>query len=464
MGIRRNKKRKPNEAEPAAVTDESTVIDPWPETDELADPSTELAPEPAAVADEQIVIDPWPETYEPAESSTGLAPEPAAMAETYREFTSEPTSTVEPDSESAPEPGGALAPEPPDESRSSHATKIAQEPAPVYVPEQLKPTQLSPPAGLGPHLGDAGVVTESIEGEMRVLGIGTAPGVGLRLLDAPIGPPFNDLTLTGLGPGKEGPGPSLSVSGHLIESHRGAAVVHGTLRGPGHADFGEPCQDASGSRALSDDVVAIMAADGVGAGRHSGEVAHHAVKFGLAQLPGLTAGSLSEFDMRGWTDALNVELALKVQAIEAQRPGSKGNATTLVLAVVDLVNRSAAVMRVGDASAWLLGPADALQPVLTSSKEHDDGLVSGKSTALPSRVPHVEGVIADMVGLSGILVCTDGIGDELVTGRSRYARWLTRFLAAPVDPVSYAYAIGMRGRGASDDRGGAMCWLPTVRR
>lgn len=315
-----------------------------------------------------------------------------------------------------------------------------------------------------PRLGDAGEITVSHEGDMRVLEIEVARGVGVRLLDAPIGPAFTDLTLTGIGPGKQGPGPSLTVSGHLVTSHRGSAVLHGTSRGPGHADFGEPCQDACGSRALSEDVVAIMAADGVSAGADSGVVAQHAIDVGLALLPITPTGAVREIDMKAWIDALNAELAAKVESIAAERPGSTGNATTLAIAIIDLVERSAVVVRVGDASAWLFGASDALQPVLSSSKEQDDGLVSGKSTALPSRAPSVEGVIADLAESSAILVCTDGIGDELVAGRSRYAQWLSRFLAVPVDPVSFAYAIGMRSRGATDDRGGAVCWLPAAKR
>lgn len=438
MRVFSRKKREPALGAVTAGVDDSTVPDPAPKpSDEPSSyPKSELEPDPNLESE--------------------LEPDPALKRSD--EPSPYPKSELEPD----PSPESALEPDPASDFAfdSDPASALGTDPAAGRTELTLRPL----PASASPHLDDAGVVTEAIEGDMRVLEIEVARSVGVRLLDAPIGPAFNDLTLTGLGPGKEGHGPSLTVSGHIMDSHRGAAVVHGTSRGPGHADFGEPCQDATGCRTLSDDVVAIMAADGVSAGPNSGEVARHAIEFGLAQLPVTGTGSLQEIDLMGWTDALNAELALKVRSIEAEHPGSTGNATTLVLAVVDLVVRSAVVVRVGDASAWVLAAVDTLQPVLSSSKEHDDGLVSGRSNALPSADPRSEGVVVDMADSSAILVCTDGIGDELVTGRSRYARWLSRFLMAPVDPVSYAYAIGMRGRGATDDRGGATCWLPKERR
>jgi hypothetical protein len=122
------------------------------------------------------------------------------------------------------------------------------------------------------------------------------------------------------------------------------------------------------------------------------------------------------------------------------------------------------VCRVGDATVWLLG-SDGFRPVFTGTKEGTDGLTSGASRALPSAEPTWDAPdgILELDGDRALMVCSDGVGDELVGGRSRFARWLATFMREPLDPLSFAYWLGMRIRGATDDRGAAVCWLPLSR-
>ena len=208
-------------------------------------------------------------------------------------------------------------------------------------------------------------------------------------------------------------------------------VMWGTSRGPSHADFGEPCQDAAATLQVDARHVVAAVADGVSAGSRSEEIARKAVELSLHTMAtSCRAGiHVEHFDFTSWARLLNDELAAELSIISAVDPGATG-ASTVAIGLVDLDRRIAAVGRIGDASVWIITANCTMVPILSQLKEAG-GYVETKTAAVPSAIGTPSFECACMLGVDprAVLVCTDGMGDELSSGRTRFAHWLGSFLS-----------------------------------
>ena len=139
----------------------------------------------------------------------------------------------------------------------------------------------------------------------------------------------------------------------------------------------------------------------------------------------------------------------------ANRAAAGGGATTLVLAVLDRSGR-VSLGRVGDSSAFLIGPG-AVWSELFAPPEDDS--VGTETAALPSQEPDPE-VACAMVGPGDVLVlATDGVADPWRDGPETVAPSLAEAIAGRPRALELARLADFSRQGCHDDRTIIVVWL-----
>jgi serine/threonine protein phosphatase PrpC len=215
-----------------------------------------------------------------------------------------------------------------------------------------------------------------------------------------------------------------------------------SVTGVRHRLAGLPGDD-SFAWAWTDSLVAVAVADGIGSLTGSGPAASRAVE--AAVQAAVSAGD------HGVGHAVAEGLAAGNVA------ASGGGATTLVLAVVDR-SWQAGVGRVGDSSAFVVGPGEpAWEEVFPPPGA--DGTVGTATPALPSESPLSETAAVDLDPSMVLVLATDGIADPWRDGPATVAPALAAGLARPTSPLDLARLADFSRQGCHDDRTLAALWV-----
>lgn len=257
----------------------------------------------------------------------------------------------------------------------------------------------------------------------------------------------------------------------------GAMTVRAaSVRGLSHRYYTTPRQDAYAAAVTEDQgyVIAIVA-DGVSSGKYSHQAAKIVTESGAAILADqLKTRRLDAID---WVPLLR-ELAHKIVtyaqyyadpagASQPPRPAlnplaaAEFMASTALFAILAVHpnadgDREAAVLAVGDTSAWILRNREWL--AIGKIKNEGAQIASSATAALPL-VP--ESPVADhlLIGSDDILVLmTNGVGDPLGNGKGEVGRFLASEWATPPSPLDFAAQVGFARKTFDDDRTVVAIW------
>jgi len=223
------------------------------------------------------------------------------------------------------------------------------------------------------------------------------------------------------------------------------SVTAATVTGVGHRLAGEAGQD-SYAWALAGARLAVAVADGLGSVPGSAGAAKAATRAAVSAatavphdrpLEAATAGiDAAEAELRGWD------------------PGA--GATTLVVCVVDQ-GGDAALSRVGDSTAFVIGGADgrgwaelfdppaeheAVMPVATGALASGEGRISADVDTAEVR----------LAGSDVLAVVSDGIAGPWRDGPTTVAPAMVEGLMASPSPIELAGLVDFSRQGCHDDR------------
>jgi serine/threonine protein phosphatase PrpC len=212
------------------------------------------------------------------------------------------------------------------------------------------------------------------------------------------------------------------------------------VAGVRHRLAGTPVQD-SFAWAAQGDLLVVAVADGLGGVPNSDTTAARAV-------PAAVEAALSASD----------PVAHRVSAgiAAANRAARGGGATTIVLAVLPR-SGPAALGRVGDSSAFLVGAEDASWRELFAAPEGD--AVGSTTAALPADEVQAEAVTIIPDEHHVLVLATDGIADPWRDGPATVAPVLAAALVQPPAPLELAQLADFSRQGCHDDRTLLAVWL-----
>ena len=215
-----------------------------------------------------------------------------------------------------------------------------------------------------------------------------------------------------------------------------------SITGVRHRLAGLPGEDSfawrhDGSR------LALAVADGLGSVEGSGQAAARA------------AAAAAETALGGGDGGAGPGDAISEGVRAANQAAAGGGATTLVLAVLDRGGR-VGLGRVGDSSAFLIGPGGAWYELFARP---DDDSVGTETAALPSGEPDPE-VASAMLGPDDVLVlATDGVADPWRDGPATVAPSLAEAVAARPVALELARLADFSRLGCHDDRTIMLVWF-----
>lgn len=246
-----------------------------------------------------------------------------------------------------------------------------------------------------------------------------------------------------------------------------------SVRGLTHRDGAKVRQDEYGFRRTTDGRHLIVAvADGVS----EGELSHVAATVAVRQGCKLIEGWLRDCppSQLPWEEILGVlrtdiegngRRLLSKRGVETDgwstRDVARRLSTTLVLAVIDLVpdegGHPVTLMRVGDSSAWIRGPAGRWENQY-EVKNEGQAIASSATTALPY-LTAIENQVTTRVRQGEVLVLmTDGIGDPLGDGRNDFGGFLAEMWSKPPPALAFAAHVDFARRSFDDDRTAVAMW------
>lgn len=233
----------------------------------------------------------------------------------------------------------------------------------------------------------------------------------------------------------------------------GLAVRAATVAGLRHRLAGAGCQDAFAWSSLPD-AVAVAVADGVSAVEGS----QAASSFAATTAADALAGALAEENEQSVVgDEKAAAAAVNATSSALVSAGWHQPATTLVVAVVDAEGRWSAA-RVGDSTAFVLGPSGWRAVFDEVGDGADESLVTPATDALPAELtPQVsEGALS---AGEALVLLTDGVAGPLLDGPETVAPELAEALASPPAPLQLAVLADFERQGCMDDRAIVGVWF-----
>lgn len=245
-------------------------------------------------------------------------------------------------------------------------------------------------------------------------------------------------------------------------------------RGLAHQQYGDPRQDAYAFD-LSEDgrhLVAVVS-DGVSAAPWSHLGARIATEEGCAhvakQLVAMEAVDIP------WRD-LFVMLSERMRDACATLPSSEAcdvelddhevaqkMAATIIVGVVGLTpdqdgSFPVTVVRLGDASGWLLDRVDGWIPL--GEVKNEGNVIAESATACLPLVPESDPVIVETSLDTGaaLFLLTDGVGDPLGSGRGEVGAALQALWTSPPHPIQFAAQVCFGRKTFDDDRAAIGIW------
>ncbi|MEV4054289.1 protein phosphatase 2C domain-containing protein [Amycolatopsis sp. NPDC049688] len=241
-------------------------------------------------------------------------------------------------------------------------------------------------------------------------------------------------------------------------------VSAGSLVGRGHAWAGHTRQD-SYALAFSEDggSVVLAVADGLGSRSRSQLGARH-----------LAAAVAREFVAAERESAVTDDEALLLEAISRAQnelaevwapaygvPDTRALACTLAVVVlpVDLAGRPVLAARIGDSTVFTA--TDAEPEPFAEVFPLGDGPINMVSASLPAAGfrEDIEIRRLDPAGFSKLVLCTDGVADDVYESPGVRA-WLARRWQRPCTERWMLESLGYARAGSQDDRTAVVVWLP----
>lgn len=202
--------------------------------------------------------------------------------------------------------------------------------------------------------------------------------------------------------------------------------------------------DDSYAWAHDQDALAVAVADGVGSRPGSAATAARACRAAVREALAV-AGRSPEEAIRAAVTAAN--------AAADAAADSGGGATTLVVALV-LREGGGAIGRVGDSSAWWVGPDGAAELFEPPDPERPDTATA----ALPTGEPEAELRSLTTGPRTVLALLTDGLADPLRDGPATVSPALTAALRDRPDPLQLLSLADFSRKGCHDDRTIVCVW------
>ncbi|MGW4364418.1 protein phosphatase 2C domain-containing protein [Nocardia takedensis] len=257
-----------------------------------------------------------------------------------------------------------------------------------------------------------------------------------------------------------------------------AWLAAASVRGPMHYEFRSVRQDAYSVADVDDERwIVVAVADGVSEGEMSHIAADLACRVATGQVTEQLADgrALAEVDWAAVTFA--VRSAIRRKSSSAVRPGDfegvdqaaidlaiarQVMSTTLEVlvvagAVTDDRREYCAATLAGDGSVLTL-ERDARWRVVSSGKSRTDGIMAGDVVALPQNPGPPSVRLGSLAAGELILVCTDGLGDELHDGDNELGTFLREAWRTPVHATEFLRCLEFVKHGAMDDRTAVVVW------
>ncbi len=212
-----------------------------------------------------------------------------------------------------------------------------------------------------------------------------------------------------------------------------------SVAGVRHRLAGTPVQD-SFAWAAEGDLLVVAVADGLGGVPNSDTTAARAAPAAVEAGLSVTA-----------CPADRVSAAI----VAANQAARGGGATTIVVAVLQR-HGPAALGRVGDSSAFLVGADGASWRELFAAPEGD--AVGSTTEALPADAVQPEGEAIILDDHHVLVLATDGIADPWRDGPATVAPALAAALAQPPAPLELAQLTDFSRQGCHDDRTMLAVW------
>lgn len=269
-----------------------------------------------------------------------------------------------------------------------------------------------------------------------------------------IGDPGKMLLGVGAGaPPREAWPPDVIASSHETED---VVVRAASVRGLLHrnSDNLDPRQDmyGIGFDELTGTLVVVVC-DGVGSLKYS----HKAAAYVCRELP------WRYLALNNWEDAIlevNVELAERERAASAKATDAPQTMATTVIGVATVKSEEGFdlhLVSVGDSQAWLLDSDSGWHRLELAYKSDDDGLMTGKTKALPANQPVIMEQHCTLES-GRLFLMTDGVADPLALNtqvQDQLGQWWTE----PPDPFTFGRQIGFARRTFVDDRTVVGIWF-----
>ena len=274
--------------------------------------------------------------------------------------------------------------------------------------------------------------------------------------------------------------PGRRVPGMTADAARvgSAWVAAASARGALHHEFGTTRQDTYLITCTEDEQWILFAlADGVSEAEHSHiaaelvcRIATDAIREHLQQTNDPQTIDYGEIVQRSReairersARALREDAAADVDQAEVDRAiAKKVMSTTLQVGIVqarpDGKSRQYVSVRLaGDGSTYVLDHAGFWR-VLCMGKQSADGVIISDVTALPRDVGPASVEAGTLSTGDVLVVCTDGVGDELGDGRNELGEFLREAWSSPVSATEFLRTISFVKTGATDDRTAVAVW------
>jgi hypothetical protein len=256
------------------------------------------------------------------------------------------------------------------------------------------------------------------------------------------------------------------------------------VAGTSHLIAGRRCEDSWAWARSGDSGIVVAVADGVGTAGRGGEGADIAAEvasrwLALAERSGEERGGKASGEPDGEAqeepgeksgEEGNGEAACRAAITAANRElaayGGMAAAelsTTLVVATLDSSGK-AALARVGDSTAMLLGKDGAWRELFGGAGAGTEDPLLGLTAALPAEPsPCAESDSVDLTSTVALVLMTDGLAEPLRDGPGTvapaFAELARRASKGNVSPLGLAEALNFSRRGAHDDRCAVLVWL-----
>ncbi|UOZ07950.1 protein phosphatase 2C domain-containing protein [Amycolatopsis sp. WQ 127309] len=274
--------------------------------------------------------------------------------------------------------------------------------------------------------------------------------------------------------------PAYIIDADQVRDDRGGASLElraASIRGLSHRFYGSARQDAY-ARMLSEDGRYLVAcvADGVAAGEYSHLAAEIVTRDGcrnlVEQLSAVTPEKLDWLMMLGKLVSRTVSAAHDIARRNGGDPpgtdpreAGRYLASTALFAVIDLEpgangEHTAHVVALGDTSAWLLNPGEAVPWTPLQHVKNSDSEVASSTTAAIPVVPAVapETVVVRFGPGTALVLMTDGVGDALGSGGGEVGAFLARAWATAPTSLNFAAQVDFARRSYDDDRTALALW------